>query len=115
MLKKSLVAAAFVTFIAAPAFAQSFDPDMGTGNNVPFAYAPTDQSGNDAYAQAVPTARHSAKSANAHRSAKSAYAQAPGTTDSQSTAVIVDGKVVGSDPDPFIRQMLREEAQRGQW
>jgi hypothetical protein len=101
MFKKFLVAAAFVTVIAAPAFAQSFDPDVGTGNVIPFAYAPqANHGGNDVYARS---------------SAKSAYAQAPVATDSQSMAVSANGKVVGYDPDPFIRLMLKEEAERGQW
>jgi len=76
MFKKTFVAAAFVTAIAAPAFAQSFDYWDGTGNVLPFAYESTGNGGNDAYAQAAPTAKHSTKMANAHRSAKSAYAQA---------------------------------------
>jgi len=57
MLKKILVATAFVTIIAAPAFARSD---------------------------------------NTHARA----------TASPSDVVIVDGKVVGQDPDPFIRTML---------
>ncbi len=31
-MKKLLTTAAFLTLIATPAFAQTFDPDMGTGN-----------------------------------------------------------------------------------
>jgi hypothetical protein len=115
MHKKSRVAAAFVTFIAAPAFAQSFDPTIGTGNIRPFAWDPNDYNGTEAYAQAVAAPKHSAKSANVRHSAKSSYAQARGTTNSQPTVVIVNGKIVGSDPDPFIRLMLKEEAQRGQY
>ncbi len=52
-MKKLLTTAAFLTLIAAPAFAQTFDPDMGTGNIAPplvmnqgggsaYAYAPGD-------------------------------------------------------------------------
>ena len=40
-MKKSLTTLAVLTAFATPAFAQSFDPDNGTGNVVPFAYTPT--------------------------------------------------------------------------
>jgi len=65
MLKKILVATAFVTIIAAPAFARSD---------------------------------------NAHAGAS--------VTASQSDVVIFEGKVVGQDPDPFIRGMLAAEQSR---
>jgi len=34
-MKKVLTIAAFLSSIALPAFAQSYDPDLGTGNIVP--------------------------------------------------------------------------------
>ena len=40
-MKKFLTTLAVLTVIATPAFAQSFDPDNGTGNVLPFSYAPT--------------------------------------------------------------------------
>jgi hypothetical protein len=40
-MKKFLTTLAALTVIATPAFAQSFDPDNGTGNVLPFSYAPT--------------------------------------------------------------------------
>lgn len=40
-MKKFLTTLAVLTAIATPAFAQSFDPDNGTGNVLPFAYPPT--------------------------------------------------------------------------
>jgi hypothetical protein len=49
-MKKALTTATFLTFIAMPAFAQSVDPDVGTGNIVPL--AATNQGGARAYAQA---------------------------------------------------------------
>jgi hypothetical protein len=57
MFNKSLIAAALLTVIAASAFAQSYDPDIGSGN---IAVAPGSVSqvditylrGRDAYAQA---------------------------------------------------------------
>jgi len=60
MLKKTLVVAVFVTAIAAPAFAQSAGYYQGMGNSSPNLYAPQSSlSGNDAYAQAAPTAKRS--------------------------------------------------------
>jgi len=40
-MKKFLTTLAVLTAIATPAFAQSFDPESGTGNVLPFSYAPT--------------------------------------------------------------------------
>ena len=51
-MKKFLIVAGLLTVIATPAFAQSFDPDEGTGNALPFAYGTQmEQRGNEAYAQ----------------------------------------------------------------
>jgi hypothetical protein len=49
-MKKTLTIATFLTFIAMPAFAQAFDPDVGTGNIVPPPV--TNQNGASAYGQA---------------------------------------------------------------
>lgn len=51
-MKKFLTIFVLLTAIATPAFAQSFDPDEGTGNSLPFAYATTTDNGHAAYAQA---------------------------------------------------------------
>lgn len=40
-MKKLLTTLAVLTAIATPAFAQSFDPDAGTGNVLPFRHEPT--------------------------------------------------------------------------
>ena len=40
-MKKFLTTLAVLTAFATPAFAQSFDPDNGTGNVLPFSYKPT--------------------------------------------------------------------------
>jgi hypothetical protein len=40
-MKKFLTILAALTVIATPAFAQSFDPDNGTGNVLPFSAMPT--------------------------------------------------------------------------
>jgi len=39
-MKRFLTTLAVLTAFATPAFAQSFDPDAGTGNALPFAYTP---------------------------------------------------------------------------
>ena len=49
-MKKALTAVTFLTIFATPAFAQSFDPDLGSGNIAPL--AATNQGGASAYAQA---------------------------------------------------------------
>jgi opacity protein-like surface antigen len=57
-MKKFLIVAGVLAVIAAPAFAQSFDPEEGTGNAEPFAYGTQGHQGIDgeavggAYAQA---------------------------------------------------------------
>jgi hypothetical protein len=74
-LSKLAVIAAVTAVIATPAFAQSFDPDVGTGNVLPFAYTPTaPQSGK----VAVHQASHS-KMAN-RQSGLHAFAMVPGTS-----------------------------------
>ena len=40
-MKKFLTTLAVLTAFATPAFAQSFDPDVGTGNVLPFVHTPT--------------------------------------------------------------------------
>jgi hypothetical protein len=66
-MKAYLAALAVLTVVATPSFAQSFDPETGTGNVLPFASAspvfrsgqyPVRQDGRNAYA-AVPRARSS--------------------------------------------------------
>jgi hypothetical protein len=52
-MKKALTIATILTVITMPAFAQSADADLGTGNIVPL--AATNQGGASAYAQAPDT------------------------------------------------------------
>ena len=98
MKKVILVAAALV--MASPAFAQSYDPDIGSGNIAPAPAAPTLFQGADgAYARVIPgTSRGRA-------------AVAPTTT-----AVHDEyGRVVGADPDANIRFQLRRGADSIEW
>ncbi len=50
-MKKIMLALAFAAVVATPALAQSYDPNVGSGNIVPQAYL-NNANGNDAYAQA---------------------------------------------------------------
>ena len=65
MFKKTLVAAAVVTVIAASAFAQSYDPDLGSGNIANIVVSPTSP----------------APAAITYLRGSNAYAQAPGAND----------------------------------
>lgn len=67
----ALIATA-VAGIAAPAFAQSFDPEFGTGNTLPFAFATTAQQSGK-----VALARHERIKATARRSGLNAFAMVP--------------------------------------
>ena len=104
-MRKILATVALVTALASPAFAQSYDPSIGTGNIAPVPGGQTAWSGStqgvagagaSAFARAVPgvdTARG--------RSVR------PAATD-DSHAVMSGGRMLGRDPDPFIRsQILR--------
>ena len=56
----ALALGAFAIIGTAPALAQSFSGTYGTGNVLPFAYAPSSDSGNSAYAQAPAAIHHRA-------------------------------------------------------
>src|SRR5262245_46649560 len=97
MNKIILVAAALV--MASPAFAQSYDPDLGSGNIAPAQAAPTVFPGAEgAYARVLPgTSRGRAFTA-------------------PTTAVHDEyGHVIGADPDPNIRLQLRRGADSVEW
>lgn len=83
MFKKTLVAAAFLTVIIAPAFAQSYDPDLGSGNISNFVASPTS-----------PT-----PAAITYLRGSKAFAQAPGANDRHD----VTGHVVTSGDALFDR------------
>jgi hypothetical protein len=69
-MKKFLTIIALLTTVATPALAQSFNPSMGTGNQLPFAYAP----------------HNSGNSGNSGRG-HSAFAQAPEASTERNTIV----------------------------
>lgn len=98
-MKKLLMGAAVVALLATPAFAQSFDPNLGTGNIAPpvggvFAGSP---SAVDAYAFAPRT----------HISRTRGYdaqAMAPA-----GDTVYEDGHNAGTDPDANVRLELQKD------
>jgi hypothetical protein len=98
MKKVILVAAALV--MASPAFAQSYNPDIGSGNIAPDPAAPTVfQRAEGAYARVVPgTSRGRAVIAPTTTAVHDEY-----------------GRVIGADPDPNIRLQLRRGADSIEW
>ncbi len=90
-MKTLMIAAAFATLIGSSAFAQSYDPDMGSANIVAAPYAYTPVSGNEAFAQA-PVNQVSVR---------------------PSRPIVNFDGAVESDPDRNIRFELRREAQEG--
>jgi hypothetical protein len=96
-INRFLAAMAIVTAIGTPALAQSYDPDLGTGNVAP---APT------SYVDTMPGAN--------------AFAQAPRTEVkhnrselNRSDVVTDEAGNVGADPDINIRSQLQREDNSG--
>jgi hypothetical protein len=89
-MKRLIAAVALAAVVASPAFAQSYDPDLGTGN--------IDVS--PAYAQTAPRA--------AHHSSHGAFARV-------NRGVVMPDGAVATDPDPNIRFQLNREAEEGEW
>lgn len=107
-MKKLLMGAAFVALLASPAFAQSYDPDYGTGNvlNVPAAEA-AGGNGFGSYAYA-PAPRHLTRHERAMRA--QAYAPADETIGAgDPDTVYAYGQYKGRDPDPNVRLELRRD------
>jgi hypothetical protein len=98
-MNKFFAVVALATLVATPALAQSYDPDLGTGNIAPAAYAAAQTEGFQAMAQAP---RH--------------YAPARASSALQSDVVRdSQGKVVGADPDINIRSELQRDNQDTEW
>jgi hypothetical protein len=87
-MKKTIVAAALATVIASPAFAQSYDPSVGSGNIAARISAPASRS-----------------------RALDAYARVP----HGAPAAVHSFTRGGTDPDPNIRFQLNRASQQGQW
>jgi hypothetical protein len=96
----ALIAVA-VAGIAAPAFAQSFDPEFGTGNTLPFAFSATGQQ-----AGKTTVVRHVRVKAAAHRSGRNAFAMVPdGASGSAFSPAATGGGSIG----------YNENLRRDQW
>jgi len=97
-MKKMLFAAAALV-LATPAFAQSYDPSVGSGN-----IAPAQASQPGVYMQFAP------------QSAAGAFAQVPSRARArrgvQQSFTVYDeyGHVIGADPDANVRLQLRRDA-----
>src|SRR5215213_712675 len=99
-MNRFLAAMALAALVATPALAQSYDPDLGTGNIAPAPYAAAQTTeGFQAMAQ-VP--RHYAPAR------ESSALQSDVVRDSQ-------GNVVGADPDINIRSELQRDNRDTEW
>ena len=99
-MNKFIAAVALATLVATPALAQSYDPDLGTGNIAPAPYAAAQTTeGFQAMAQAP---RHYAPAR------ESSARQSDVARDSQ-------GNVVGADPDINIRSELQRDNRDTEW
>ena len=101
-MKMLAAAVALAALVASPAFAQSYDPDLGTGNVAPTSDDPAyvaapNQGAFGAFAR-VPEGGHTSRS---HRAAAAVYD--------------LQGNFYGADPDPNIRLQLRRESEEGEW
>ena len=97
-MKKILLAtAAVVQLMATPAAAQSYDPDLGTGN-------------------IAPVQRHQERTSRAG-DPYGAYAQVPSANGYRSPVIVQGrrGAASGTDPDPRIQLQLRRESEQGEW
>jgi hypothetical protein len=100
-MKMLAAAVALAALVASPAFAQSYDPDIGTGNIAPPsddpAYVAAPQGDFGAFAR-VPEGGHTVHS---HRASQGIYD--------------LQGHFYGTDPDPNIRWQLNRESEQGEW
>ena len=100
-MRKFLAAAVLATAFASPALAQSYDPELGTGNIAPLAR------GNVVSSNVVASADRGAASAYARVDFAAPRARSVGSAATDSEHVVMFGsRVLGRDPDPFIRSQL---------
>jgi opacity protein-like surface antigen len=96
-MKKLLMGAALVALLASPALAQSYNPNLGSGNIVP-----------------EPGGAYNTPTGDANWGSDDAYApsrsRAERGYDAQASApAYEDGHSVGQDPDPNVRLELRKD------
>jgi len=87
-----IAAAALATIVASPAFAQSYDPSVGSGNIAPRVTAPAPRV--------------------LYRGAHGAFAQVPYRAP---VGHSFNGNRRSFDPDPNIQFQLNREAEQGRW
>jgi hypothetical protein len=104
-----MVLAAGLSVAATPSLAQSYDPDIGTGNIVPYYGQQSSpvmtQNGSNAYAKVSP------------RAARDARRLAPAALNANASVGNLGdpGNPVVTDPDPNIRFQLNRESLQGRW
>jgi hypothetical protein len=102
-MRKLVTVVALATALASPALAQSYTPEVGTGNIAP---PPAGQ-----IARGIPNGAAGAYALRAYARVPAAGAYAPAVRPSATSDqhdVTQGGRTFGRDPDPFIRsQMLR--------
>ena len=91
-MNKLVTAAALASFLVSPAFAQSYDPDVGSGN-------------------VAPPPGYARTSVEHLRDGRGLYLSAPHAF----TRADRRAMEVGSDPDPNIQFQLHRESQQGEW
>jgi hypothetical protein len=92
-MKTLIAAAALATVLSSTAFAQSYDPDVGSGNIVPSAAVQAPTSAFDAYARV-------------HDNGQGAFVRG---------GVVREDGAIARDPDPRIQLQLDREAEQGKW
>jgi hypothetical protein len=96
-MKKLIMGAALAALLASPAFAMSYDPEVGSGNINPSPYDVSAQNGG-AFSNAYDYAPAQGERLDGIR----AQATAPGV-------VYEDGHYIGQDPDPNVQLQLRRD------
>jgi len=94
-MKTLVTAMVLATLVASPSFAQSFDPDVGSGNIAPAPYGET------------------LTGASNYQNGADAFAQAPrgAAMTSKTNTVVDEGGNVQADPDLNIRSQLQREGE----
>jgi len=104
LVKTMLLGASLTLAAATPSIAQSYDPDVGSGNIVPYYQAAQPDAAQSAWNRYVRIAPRSARGAYA-RVGPGAGWSTPGGPNDQG----------GTDPDPNIRFQLNRESLQGRW
>ena len=96
MSKATFIAAIAAVAIGSPVLAQSFDPEVGTGNVLPFSYQPT----GPATPHAVAGLRNDGKMAR-RRSGLHAFAMVPGPQLSPNDPALTGGGSIGYNQNMY--------------